>query len=123
MAVRRGGVVVFLGGLGVDGRGHGDRLLLAAGWRVLGCGEDLRAGVVELHRRGPVRAAQLALGGGAGDAVVAVAVVARDRPELVARELCGLLVVRGGLLGAGAAREWAELEQRRGCGGAVERSV
>src|SRR6266508_958731 len=73
MAVRRGGVVVFLGGLGVDGRGHGDRLLLAAGWRVLGCGEDLRAGVVELHRRGPVRvlsAAEIRHGS---------AVVGRDR--------------------------------------------
>ena len=68
---------------------------------------------------GPERAADLAHGGGAGDAVVAVGVVGGDPAELVAGELGGLLVVRGGLL-----RRWRrgrsgpEFQQRRGvCAG------
>jgi hypothetical protein len=118
-----GEVVVFLGALGVDGGGHGDRLLLAALRRVLGCPQHLRAGGVELHRRGPQRAAQLGLDGGAGDAVMAVLVAARDRGELVAGELLAEPVVRLPLVGVCAPRERSELEQRLGGGRAVEVAV
>jgi hypothetical protein len=59
----------------------------------VGKGERLRA----------ERAAELAAGGGAGDAVVAVAVVAREPPELVAVKLPRLAVVGRELLLACAA--------------------
>ena len=57
------------------------------------------------------------------DPVVAVGVVAGDLPELVAGELGGLRVVRGGLLGGGVAGQRAELEQRRRGGRAVQVAV
>ena len=81
-AVRGGGVVVFLRGLGGDLGRDGDGLLGAAGRRVLGGCEDLRAVPVQGHRGGPERAADLAHGGGALHAVVAVGVVAVMRPSL-----------------------------------------
>ena len=82
-AVGRGRVVVFLPGLGRDLRGDGDGLLGAAGWRMLGQGEDLGAAAAAGHRAGPERAADLAGGGGAGDAVVAVGVIGGDLAEFV----------------------------------------
>ncbi len=96
---------------------------VAAGGRVLGWGEDRGAVVRSRYRLWSEWAAEFALGGGAGRAVVAVGVVAGDRRELVAREFGALLVVFGGLLGARAAREWLGLEQGGGGGGAVEVAV
>ena len=64
---------------------------------MLGRVEDRGAVVAERQRGWPVGAAELALSGGAGHAVVAVVVVAGDRGELVAGQLGGLLVVDGGL--------------------------
>ena len=114
---------MLLRGLRVDLGRDGDRFLLAAGGRVLGWGEDRGAVVRARHRVWSEWAAEFALGGGAGRAVVAVGVGAGDRRELVARELGALLVVFGGLLGARAAREWLGLEQGGGGGGAVEVAV
>ena len=64
---------------------------------MLGGLENLRAVPVQGHRRRAQRAADLAHGRGAGDAVVAVFVVAGGAAELVAGGLGGLRVVRGGL--------------------------
>jgi len=58
-------------------------LLCAAGWGMLGRGEDLGAVPAERHGCRAQRAADLAHGGGAGDAVVAVGVIAGDPAELV----------------------------------------
>ena len=89
---------MFLPGLGRDAGPDGDGLLGAAGGRVLGRGEDLGPVPVQGHRLRAERAADLARGGGAGDAVVAVGVVGGVPAELVAGELGGLLVVGGDLL-------------------------
>src|ERR1700729_1599940 len=80
----RSGVVVFLPGLGRDVRGDGDGLLGAAGGRVLRRGEDFGPVAGERHGGGAERAADLARGGRAGDAVVAVGIVAGEPSELVA---------------------------------------
>jgi hypothetical protein len=77
--------MVFLRGLGQHVRGNGDRLLGAAGLGVLQGLQDLRAVPVQGHRRGAERAADLARGGGAGDAVVAVGVVSGEAAELAVR--------------------------------------
>ena len=90
-------------GLGRDCRGDGDGLLGAAGGRVLGRGEDLGPGAIECHRVRAEGAADLAGGGGAGDAVVAVGVIGGEPAELVPGEFGRLLVVRGGLLRGGVA--------------------
>lgn len=60
---------------------------------------------------------------GAGDAVVAVGVVGGEAAELVAGQFGGLGVVRGGVVRGGGGSQRAELEQRPGCGGAVEVAV
>jgi hypothetical protein len=67
-----------------------------------------------------VRAADLAGDGGAGDAVVAVGVVAGDRAELVFCQLGCLCVVRGGLVNGGGGAQRAEFQQRFRRGGAVQ---
>ena len=88
--------------------------------RVLGWGEDLRPLPVQGHRGRAQGAADLAHGRGAGDAVIAVGVVAGDPAELVAGGLGGLLVVCIGLSRGGVAGERAEFQQRAGGGGAVQ---
>jgi hypothetical protein len=96
---------VFLRGLGEHVRRDGDGLLGAAGLVVLRGPEDLGPVPVQGHRGGAERAADLAHGGGAGDAVVAVFVVGGEAAELVAGQLGGLaVVVRGLLFGGGAAQ-------------------
>jgi hypothetical protein len=122
-AVRRGRVVVFLPGFGGHVRRDGDGLLLAAGWRVPGRGEDLGPVAVQGHGGGPQRAADLPHDRGAGDAVIAIGVVAGDPAELVAGGLGGLLVVGFGLFRGGVAGQRAELEQCAGCCRAVEVAV
>jgi hypothetical protein len=103
--------------------GDGDGLLGAAGGRVAGRGEDLGAVAGERHRFRAELAADFAHDCGAGDAVVAVGVVGGVPAELVPGEFGALLVVGGGLLGCGAGRERAELQQGRGCARAVEVAV
>src|SRR5262249_32910377 len=88
-----GGGWGFVAGVSGTAGGDGDGLLLAAGGRVVGWGEDLGPVAVQGHGGGPQRAADLARGRGAGDAVVAVGVVAGDPAELVPGGLGGLLVV------------------------------
>src|SRR5262249_15616719 len=101
---RGGGGGGWLVGLGHDvPGGSGDRLLGAAGLGVFRGLQDLRAVPVLGHRCGPERAADLAHGGGAGDPVVAVLVVAGEAAELVAGELGGLAVVACGLFWGGDA--------------------
>jgi len=73
--------------------------------------EDLRAVPVPGHRCRLQRAADLARGGRAGDAVVAVGIVAGEAAELVPGSLGGPGVVRGGFFRCGAARQRPELEQ------------
>ena len=116
-------IVVFLPGLSCYCRGHGDGLLGAAGRRVLWRGEDLGPVPVQFHGVRAERAADLAGGGRAGDAVVAVGVVGGVPAKLVAGELGGLLVVRGGLPGGRAGRQRREFQQRPGCLRAVQVSV
>src|SRR6266516_2942962 len=72
---------------------------------------------------GPQRAADLAHGGGAGDAVVAIFVVAGDPAELVPGELGGLAVVVRGLFFRGGAGERPELQKGARGLGAVEITV
>ena len=76
------------------------------GWRISG---RSRSRVIDA---GAERAADLARGGGARDAVVAVGVVSGEAAELVAGELSGAGVVRGGVFGGGAAGERPEFQQR-----------
>ncbi len=72
-------------------------------WR----GEDLGPLPVQGHGGGAERAADLSRGGGAGDPVVAVSVVAGDFPGFAAGCSGGLLVVRRGLVRGGVAGERA----------------
>ncbi len=111
----RGRVVVFLRGLGEHVRRDGDRLLGAAGLGMFGGLQDLRAVPVQRHRRGAERAADLAHGGGALDAVVAVLVVGGEAAELVAGQFGGLAVVVRGLFPGGGAGERPEFQQRARC--------
>src|ERR1017187_6032404 len=97
-AVPGGGVVVLLRGFRGDLGRDGEGLLGAAGLGVFWRGEDLGPVPVQPHRRRPEGAADLAYGGRALDAVVAVFVVAGDPPEFVAGGLGGFRVVRGGLV-------------------------
>ena len=90
---------------------------------MLGRLEDLRAVPVQGHRRRPQRAADLAGDGGAGNAVVAVFVVAGDPAELVAGGFIGLRVVRGGLFRGGVAGQRTEFQQGAGRGRAVQVAV
>jgi hypothetical protein len=90
---------------------------------VLGELQDLRAVPVQGHRRGLQRAADLAHGGRALDAVAAVGVVAGDAAELAACGLGGLRVVLRGLGWRGGAGERPEFQQRAGGGRAVEAAV
>ena len=90
---------------------------------MLGRGEDLGPVAVQRHGGRAQRAADLAHGGGAHDPVVAVGVVGGDPAELVAGELGGLLVVRGGLVRGGVAGQRPEFQQRAGRGRAVEVAV
>ena len=87
---------------------------------MLGRLEDRGAVVQQGLRRGAQWAAELALGGGADHAVVAVGVVAGDRGEFVFGELAALLVVCLGLLGGGCAWQRSDVEQGGRGGGAVE---
>ena len=114
---------MFLPGLGRDLGSDGDGLLGAAGGRVVGRGEDLGPVPAQGHRGRAERAADLAGGGGAGDAVVAVGVVGGEPAELVPGQLGCLLVVRGGVRGGGAGRQRAELEQWCRGGRAVQVAV
>src|SRR4029077_20740119 len=98
-------------------------LLCAAGLGMFRGLQDLRAVPVQGHRRGAERAADLADGGGALDAVVAVLIVAGEAAELVAGELGGLSVMICGLLPGGGAGERPEVQQRAGCLGAVQVAV
>ena len=91
-----------------------------------GCSGGVRISgraAVQGHRRGPERAAELAHGGGAGDAVVAVGVVGGEPAELVPGEFGGLRVVRGDLVCGGGGGQRAEVQQRLRGGGAVEVAV
>ena len=116
-AVRGGGVVVFLRGLGCYLWRHGDGLLCAAGLGMPGRGEDLGPVPAEGHRGGAERAADLAHGGGAGDAVVAVCVVAGDAPELVTGEFGGVRVVRGDVAGVAPRESGPSSSSGRGVSG------
>ena len=89
-------------------------------WRVLRRGEDLGPGPVQGHRCGPQRAADLAHGGGALDAVVAVGVVGGEAAELVAGEFGGLAFASAACSAGGGAGERPEFQQRAGCARAVE---
>ena len=75
------------------------------------------------HGGGPERAADLARGGGAHDAVVAVSVVGAGPAEFVPGEFGGLGVVRGDLLWGGGGGQRPEFQQRFGGGGAVQVAV
>ncbi len=86
-------------------------------------GEDLGPGVVEGHGGMQQWAADLARHGGAGDAVVAVFVVSGHPSKLVGGELFCVLVVGGGLFGAGPSGKRADVEQRGGGRWAVEVAV
>src|ERR1700691_846679 len=119
-AVRGGGVVVFLRGLGGGLGRDGDGLLCAAGRGVLRRGEDLGPVAVQRHRGGAERAADLADGGGALDPVVPVGIVAGEAAELVAGEFGGPGVVRRGLVPRLAAGQRAEFQQGAGRGRAVQ---
>jgi len=84
--VRGGRVVVFLRGFRIHFGRDGEGLLGAAGLRVLRGLQDLGPVPVQPHRGGPQRAADLACGGGALDAVVAVGVVGGEAAELAVRQ-------------------------------------
>jgi len=105
---------VLLCRLGEHVRRDGEGLLCAAGLGVLGGLQDFRAVPVQSHRRGAVRAADLAHGGRALDPVVAVGVVSGEAAELVAGGLGGLRVMRCGLLPGRARGEGPRFQQRRG---------
>jgi hypothetical protein len=115
--------VVFLPGFRVHLGRDGDRLLGAAGLRVFGRGEDFGSVPVQPHRGGAERAADLAGGGGALDAVVAVGVVGGEAAEFVAGGFGGLRVMVRGLCGGGGAGERDEFQQRARYLGAVEVAV
>jgi hypothetical protein len=99
---------VFLRGFRGDLGRDGDGLLIAAGGRVLGRCEDLGPVPLQGHRGRAQGAPDLAHGGGAHDAVVAVAVVGGDAAELVAGGLGGLPVMGFGLFSGGVPGERAE---------------
>jgi hypothetical protein len=84
--------------------------------------QDFRAVPVQHHRLRAERAADLARGGGAGDAVVAVGVVAGDPAGLVTGQLGGLAFPVRGLFPGGGAGERPEFQQRARCAGAVQTS-
>src|ERR1700694_2562508 len=114
------------GGAVTSGRSEGgevDRRWWQEGGGGLGRGGHLGAVVGEGHGCVAERAADLALGGGADHAAVAVLVVGGDGRELVAGELAAERVVRLGLFGGRAAVQRPELEQGLGGGGAVEVAV
>jgi hypothetical protein len=90
---------------------------------VLRRGEDLGPAAVKEHGRGAEGAADLAHGGRAGDAVVAVGIVGGEAAELVTGQLGCLLVVRGGLFSGRVAGQRPELQQGPGCSGAVQVAV
>ena len=82
--------------------------------------EDLGPVPVQRQGGGAERAANLAQGGRALDPVVAVGVVCGEAAELVAGQLGGLAVVRGGLLGGGVAGWRPEFQQGAGGGRALQ---
>src|ERR1035441_2124947 len=122
-AVPGGGVVVLLRGFRGDLGRDGEGLLGAAGLGVFWRGEDLGPVPVQPHRRRPEGAADLAYGGRALDAVVAVFVVAGDPAEFVAGGLGGFCVGRGGLFRGGVGVDWPEFQQGAGRDRAVEVAV
>src|ERR1039457_5255328 len=105
------------------GGGGGGAWLRGRGGGFLGGGEDLGPVPVQPHRGGPERAADLAHGGGTLDPVVPVGIIAGEAAELVAGELGGPGVVRGGLVPGRAAGQRAEFQQGAGRGRAVQVAV
>ena len=86
-------------------------------------GEDLGAVTVQGHRGGPQRAADLAHGGRALDAVVPVGVVSGEAAELVPGQLGRLAVVVRYLVCRRGAGERPQVQQRAGGLGAVQVAV
>src|SRR5579875_2275534 len=105
---------------GLHEQGKGGTVMVC--WVLQGL-QDFRAVPVQGHRRRAERAADLPCGGGAGDAVVAVGVVAGEAAEFVAGGLGGLRVMLRALLRGGGAGQRPELEQGAGGARAVEAAV